>query len=96
MFMDAVFSMFKGTFSVENQLSAYVFYITQALPIVVLVFGFLAWRGGRKTEGFAKVAETIFSGFGWENPSRINLRKTSRQQRRKGDGRDYGLYVFRH
>lgn len=96
MVLDAVFSIFEGTFSVEEQLSAYVFYLTQSLPIVVLVFGFLAWRGGRKTEGFARIAENIFNGFGWANASRINLRQTSRRQRREGDGRDYGVRYFRY
>ncbi len=95
MCLDPVFAMFRGTFSLEEQLSAYVFYFTQALPIVVLVFGFLAWRGARKTDGFARAAEMIFKGFGWADPGKINLRAISKAKRRPGDGRDYGVRYFR-
>lgn len=96
MCLDAIFAMFKGTFSLAGQLSAYAIYLAYGLPALMLVFGFLAWRGGRKTEGFARMAETIFAGFGWQNASRINLRKTSRALRREGDGRDYGTLYFRY
>jgi len=96
MCLDPIFAMFRGTFSLEEQLSAYFFYVTQALPIVVLIFGFLAWRGARKTEGFTRVAEMIFKGFGWSNPTGINLRAISKTKRRQGDGKDYGLRYFRY
>lgn len=96
MCLDAIFAMFKGTFSLAGQLSAYAIYLAYGLPALVLVFGFLAWRGGRKTEGFARLAETIFSGFGWRDASSINLRETSRALRREGDGRDYGTLYFRY
>lgn len=94
--LDLVLSLFKGTFSVKGQLSAYAVYVAYLLPAILAVFGFLAWRAGRKTEALALAAEIMFEGFGWENPSRISLRKTSRRLRREGDGRDYGIYVFRY
>ncbi|CAB3742599.1 hypothetical protein LMG3458_05973 [Achromobacter deleyi] len=96
MALDAVFALFRGTFSVADQGAAYAVYGAYGLPALVAVFGFLAWRAGRKTEGLARTAERIFAGFGWEDPAGINLRKTSRALRREGDGRDYGLRVFRY
>ncbi len=96
MCLDAVLALFKGTFSIQNQLDAYGIYAMYLLPGLVLVFGFLAWRGGRKTEGFALVAETIFKGFGWADPGGINLREISRKKRRAGDGKDYGMRYFRY
>jgi hypothetical protein len=78
------------------QLSAVGEYLLYGLPALVVVFGFLAWRAARKTDGFARIAETIFSSFGWSNVGRINLRKTSKALRRDGDGRDYGLRYFRY
>lgn len=96
MCLDTLFAMFRGTFSVSGQVSAVGEYLLYGLPALVAVFGFLAWRAARKTEGFARIAETIFSGFGWRNAGRINLRKTSKALRRDGDGRDYGLRYFRY
>lgn len=96
MCLDLGLALFKGTFSVAGQLSAYAVYLAYLLPAMLAVFGFLAWRGGRKTEALAKAAEIMFEGFGWRNPSRISLRKTSRRLRRESDGRDYGIYVFRY
>lgn len=96
MCLDAVFSLFQGQFSIVGQLEAYGIYTLYLLPTLLGVFGFLAWRAGRKTEGFAHVAEMIFKGFGWGNPSGINLRAISKAQRRPGDGRDYGLRYFRY
>lgn len=96
MCLDAVLALFKGTFSVQNQLAAYGIYAMYLLPGLLVVFGFLAWRGGRKTEAFALVAETIFRGFGWADPGGINLRAISKTKRRAGDGRDYGMRYFRY
>lgn len=96
MCLDALLALFKGRFSIQNQLAAYGIYAMYLLPGLVLVFGFLAWRGGRKTEGFAQLAETIFKGFGWPDPGGINLRETSRKKRRAGDGKDYGTRYFRY
>ncbi|SSW64472.1 putative type VI secretion system effector [Achromobacter agilis] len=96
MCLDAVLALFRGSFSIENQLSAYGIYALYLLPGLLAVFGFLAWRGGRKTEGFARMAETVFKGFGWAHPARINLRATSKAKRLPGDGRDYGVRYFRY
>lgn len=96
MCLDAVLALFKGTFSIQSQLSAYGIYFIYLLPGLLAVFGFLAWRGGRKTEGFAQVAEMIFKGFGWADPAGINLRAISRKKRQEGDGRDYGMRYFRY
>ena len=94
--LDTVFALFRGLASIENQLSAYGIYALYLLPGLLAIFGFLAWRGGRKTEGFARVAETVFKGFGWADPARINLRATSKAKRQPGDGRDYGVRYFRY
>ncbi|MBC9903211.1 MULTISPECIES: putative type VI secretion system effector [Achromobacter] len=96
MCLDAVFALFKGKFSIAGQLEAYGIYAMYLLPALLVVFGFLAWRAGRKTEGFAHVAEMIFKGFGWSNPTGINLRAISKTKRRQGDGKDYGLRYFRY
>lgn len=66
------------------------------LPVGLLVFGFLAYRAARKTQGFARMAEQIFMGFGWADPANLNLRTTSKTKRRSGDPTDYGLRFFRY
>jgi len=96
MFMDAVLALFRGELSIQGQLEAYGIYAVYLLPALLAVFGFLAWRGGRKTEGFAQVAETVFKVFGWTDPGGINLRAISKQKRREGDGRDYAVRYFRY
>ncbi len=96
MCMNVVFSLFRGTFSIKSQVDLFGIYLMYMLPWVIVVFGFLAWRAGRKTEAFARMAEMVFKGFGWSNPTQINLRAISKAKRRQGDGRDYGVRYFRY
>ncbi|WYX22369.1 putative type VI secretion system effector [Achromobacter xylosoxidans] len=44
MCLDAILSMFKGTFSLTGQLSAYAVYLAYGLPALLLVFD--SWPGG--------------------------------------------------
>lgn len=47
-------------------------------------------------KSFMILSERIFETFGWLDPAGINLKKTSKGKKRKGDGPGYGLWIFRH
>ncbi|MEX3241992.1 putative type VI secretion system effector [Serratia quinivorans] len=96
MLLDTVFSIFNGTFSIVSQLSSYKFYFIYMYPFLLVVFAFLAWRSGRKTECFPQIAEMVFRGFGWDSPKNINLRKIAKMKRRVNDGKEYGIRYFRY
>jgi len=61
-----------------------------------IVFGVLFYRAGRKMMGFVYVAEAIFRAYGWPDVENINLRKTSRENRRENRLPNYGRYYFRY
>ncbi|VFR43491.1 hypothetical protein BER2_0867 [plant metagenome] len=64
--------------------------------VMVLVYGFLGYRATRKLAVFPQLAEEIFRTFGWPDPSRISLRKTSRAKRGEKETGDYGYFFFRY
>ncbi|MGE8686398.1 MAG: putative type VI secretion system effector [Achromobacter sp.] len=93
---DLIQAVNRGNFSWSGQASAYAGYFGYMLPGLLGVSVFFTWLAGRKTEGFARFAEVVFRGFGWNNPSKLNLRAISKRKRKPGDGRDYGLRYFRY
>jgi hypothetical protein len=85
--------MFRDDIDMTHFLTMVIGY---SLPMCVLVFGFLAWRATVKLKGFALMAEAVFRGFGWAEPSRIDLRERSKARRQAGDPSGYGDFFFRY
>jgi hypothetical protein len=68
--------------------------VTSLFPALFLLF--FAVSAYRKDKSFIALSERIFETFGWADPTGINLKKTSKGRKRKGDGSGYGLWVFRY
>jgi hypothetical protein len=94
--IDLISALNAGNFSLSGHAWVYAIYFGYGLPAMLGASIFFAWLAGRKTEGFARFAEMVFRGFGWNNPSKLNLRAISKKKRKPGDGRDYGLRYFRY
>ncbi|PTB22740.1 hypothetical protein C9I57_03030 [Trinickia symbiotica] len=61
-----------------------------------LMFGILFYRAARRLVRFAYLAEAIFRAYGWPDVENIDLRKTSRENRRGNKLPNYGNYYFRY
>lgn len=66
---------------------------TTVFPGLFLLF--FALTAYRKDKSFMAISERIFETFGWADPANIDLKKTSKGKKRKGDGSGYGLWIFR-
>jgi uncharacterized membrane protein len=58
--------------------------------------GIIAFRVSWKLRGFVRMAEFIFSTFGWSNVRKIDLRKFSRQNRQGDTSAKFGNFYFRY
>nr|WP_314541766.1 putative type VI secretion system effector [uncultured Massilia sp.] len=56
----------------------------------------IAFRVSRKLMAFVRIAEVIFETFGWTDVKNIDLRKTSRQNRRENKLSNFGNLYFRY
>ncbi len=72
------------------------FLVAYALPVFILIFGFLAYRSAVKLKGFAVIAEAVFAGFGWPSPTSIDLPARSKGKKRDGDSNEFGYKLFRY
>lgn len=59
-------------------------------------FAIIAFRVSRKLMAFVRIAETIFNTFGWPDIENIDLRKTSRENRRENKLPNFGNFYFRY
>jgi hypothetical protein len=62
------------------------------IPISAL----MAFRVSRKLMGFVRIAELIFKTFGWPDVENIDLRQTSRENRRENKLPNFGIFYFRY
>jgi hypothetical protein len=71
----------------------------------LLLIGFASWipisalmafRVSRKLMGFVRIAELIFKTFGWPDVENIDLRQTSRENRRENKLPNFGIFYFRY
>jgi hypothetical protein len=46
--------------------------------------------------GFVRIAETIFETFAWPDPEHIDLRQTSKDNRRENKLDNFGQLYFRY
>lgn len=62
----------------------------------LVMFAIIFCRVTRKMMGFVRLAEAIFRTYGWPDVENINLRKTSRANRRDNTLPNFGRYYFRY
>jgi hypothetical protein len=67
-----------------------------ALAIWIPVTALIAFRVSRKLMEFVRIAEVIFKTFGWSDVENIDLRKTSRENRRENKLSNFGNLYFRY
>jgi hypothetical protein len=90
-----LFTVLKGgwsAFAIEG------IQVTMLLGLCVwgLLSALIAFRISRKFMGFVKIAETIFKTFNWPDVENIDLRKTSRENRRENRAPNFGSLYFRY
>ncbi len=66
------------------------------LGALMLFFGAITFSLSRKWMPFVRVAENVFRVLGLPNPSRIDLVKSSRAQRKPDDPGEFGAFYFRY
>ena len=64
--------------------------------IVATITGIISVRIGRKMMKFVRLAEGIFSGFGWENERSIDLPAITKKSKKPGDPGELGVLYFRY
>ncbi|MEM5423030.1 putative type VI secretion system effector [Paraburkholderia ferrariae] len=72
------------------------FFFLMVIPFLMVFTGILALRVSWKLMGFVRMAELIFSIFGWEDVKNIDLRKTSRENRKGEKSAKFGNLYFRY
>jgi hypothetical protein len=91
-FVLACFAIFKGGVPIENLLIACAVGCLLSAP----VFAFITWRVSRKMMGFVRLAEGIFSGFGWKNVKSIDLPAITKKGKKPGEPGALGVLYFRY
>lgn len=81
-----------GFFTVD----IFKFVVLPGIAFWLLISGIMAFRISRKFMGFVRIAETIFTTFGWSDIENIDLRKTSREERRENKLPNFGVLYFRY
>ncbi|WP_343742491.1 putative type VI secretion system effector [Herbaspirillum huttiense] len=66
------------------------------LAFLIIFFSAFTINMGFKLLPFARVAERVFAALGWGNPSRIDLKKLSKEKRKDGDPGEHGTFYFRY
>ena len=61
-------------------------------PVFLVMTFFLA----RRWMSFVRLSEKIFKEFGWEEPTKIDLKKSSKDQRKDDDPSQFGVFYFRY
>lgn len=62
----------------------------------IAISAVIAFRVSRKMMGFVRIAETIFKTFGWPDVENIDLRQTSKENRRENKLSNFGNLYFRY
>lgn len=87
-----------GAFQVGNGPNRGEFFLGGSLfsAAFLAFFGLMTFSLTRKWLPFVRVAEQVFTAFGWPNPGSIDLVKSSKAQRRPDDPAEYGTFWFRY
>lgn len=62
----------------------------------LLISAVMAFRISRKLMGFVRIAEVTFKTFGWPDVENIDLRQTSKENRRENKLSNFGNLYFRY
>jgi hypothetical protein len=62
----------------------------------IAISSVIAFRVSRKLMGFVRIAELIFKTFDWPDVENIDLRRTSRENRRENKLPNFGIFYFRY
>ncbi|KVL48928.1 putative type VI secretion system effector [Burkholderia territorii] len=86
--------LFRDAGGVERAAVGTFLGITGAAAL--MIFWILFYRAYRRMKRFAKLAEVIFSCYGWGDVRRINLVRSSKRMRAEHRDVDYGINYFRY
>ncbi|WP_429500570.1 putative type VI secretion system effector (plasmid) [Robbsia andropogonis] len=79
----------------HNWVSLHIFIIWVALVFGLIIL-FIAWRVTKRFAKTRKMADQIFSAFGWKKPAYINLPRETKRDLRRGDSPLMGIAIFRY
>ena len=71
-------------------------FLLTTFALWIAISAVIAFRVSRKLMGFVRIAELIFKTFGWPDVENIDLRKTSRENRRENKLSNFGHLYFRY
>jgi hypothetical protein len=71
-------------------------FLLAAFAFCMLITAVIAFRVSRKLMGFVRIAEVVFKTFGWSDVENIDLRQTSRENRRENKLPNFGNLYFRY
>jgi hypothetical protein len=71
-------------------------FLLATFALWVAISAVIAFRVSRKLMGFVQIAEVIFTTFGWSDVENIDLRQTSRENRRENKLPNFGNFYFRY
>ncbi|MCA8203019.1 hypothetical protein LGM71_18340 [Burkholderia sp. AU33545] len=77
-------------------LSSHILVMSAAWTFSLIVFWILFHRAYLKMRHFAKLAEVIFSCYGWRDVREISLIHSSKQMKPENRDLDYGIHYFRY
>ncbi|KVV57907.1 hypothetical protein WT27_23530 [Burkholderia territorii] len=77
-------------------LSVHLLVMSVAWIFSLIVFWILFHRVYIKMRHFARLAEVIFSCYGWRDVGRINLVRSSKQMKPQNRDLEYGIHYFRY
>ncbi|MGN7981824.1 putative type VI secretion system effector [Burkholderia sp. 22313] len=80
---------------VDNWLGIFYMYAGGG-AMVAAIFGVIAFNISRKFMGFVRLAEGIFSGFGWKNVKNIDLPAITKKSKQPGEAGALGVLYFRY
>lgn len=80
----------------SSLLSTLFFFLFVGGTGCLLVSGVIAWRIAKKFMGFVRLAEGIFTAFGWTDVKNIDLPALTKKTKQPGDPGVLGVLYFRH
>ncbi|MBN3834587.1 putative type VI secretion system effector [Burkholderia sp. Ac-20344] len=91
-----IFAVIVLYFSGENDWLGVLNLFLGGGVIVAAITGIISVRIGRKMMKFVRLAEGIFSGFGWKNVKSIDLPAITKKSKKPGDPGALGILYFRY
>ena len=90
----AAVSLFSG--DSIREFASLALAVIPGMLIAAAIFGVIAYRISRKYRGFVRLAEGVFSGFGWQNVKNIDLPAETKKGKQPGEPGALGFLYFRY